>query len=243
MKLQRQKRGTNQPRRGNMKKPVKNSQVPTLTDRILSSGNMDVIPTRKLVWLNYIDSTLVRNNAGFDYLTFNMRANSAYDPDPLLLSGGISGFSEYAKFYSFYRVLEIELSWAVSNKESFPVHLGLTASTNSLLINSVATAIDTLENGYSLGPATISPSGGMDRVMITKRISLSKVWGSVAQYLADDNWASSVTTNPIFLVNLAFVAYASSPFMNGIDSDLRIRFHTEFFLEFNYKGNRAILRI
>jgi hypothetical protein len=72
-----------------MKKPVKNSQVLTLIDRILSSGNMDVIQTFKLVWLNYIDLTLVRNNAGFDYFTFNMRAYSAYDPDPLLLSGGI----------------------------------------------------------------------------------------------------------------------------------------------------------
>lgn len=219
-----------------MKKLVKNSQVSSLTDRILSSGNMDVIQTRKLVWINYVDSNLVRNNVGSDYLTFNMRANSAYDPDPLLLSGGISGFAEYANFFNQYRVLEIELSWTVSNKESFPVHLGVTASTGPLLVNSVAKAIDILENGYSLGPATISPTGGMDRVMITKRISLPKVWGCVGQYLTDDNWASSVTTNPTFIVNLAFVAYASSPFVNGIDSNLRIRFHTEFYSRIELEG-------
>jgi hypothetical protein len=230
------KRNTNQLRKN---KKIPRSLDPgrgTLTDRIISSGNFDIIQPSKTVWLDYIDATLVRNNAGANYLVFLMRANSPYDPDPLLSTGGISGFAEMSAFYSQYRVTHCQISWTVANKESFPVHIGFNLSSAPLAVTTVAKAIDCLENGYSVGPATISTSGGMDRVMLTKRVTLSHIWGNLIQYEADDNWAASVISNPSFLIYINFLAYASTPFVNGIDSDLRLRFRVKFYSRYALQG-------
>jgi hypothetical protein len=236
MNKRNKKRNTNQLRKRNKIPRSLDLGRGTSTDKIISSGNIDITKPSKTVWLNYIDATIVRNNAGANYLVFLMRANSVYDPDPLLSTGGISGFAEWANFYSQYRVIDCQVSWTVCNKESFPVHVGFNLSSAPLAVTTVAKAIDCLENGYSVGPVTISTSGGMDRVMLTKRINLSKLWGDTIQYKADDNWSASVISNPSFLIYINLIGYASSPFVNGIDSDLRLRFRVKFYSRYALQG-------
>jgi hypothetical protein len=215
------------------KRSKKNRKAPirltSLTDRITLPPKQSVIPLHKTVQLHYIDGTLIRNNVGANYLTFNMRFNSAYDPDPLLLSGGISGFAEMAKFYTFYRVLRTTVSWSVSNKETSPVSVGFVCSGAPLTISTQASAIDILENGLSVGPALLSASGGQDRIMLTNSYYLPQVWGNPSEYKASDFFGSSVTTNPAGIIVGQFIAYSSANFLNGIDSNLRLTMTVKFY--------------
>jgi hypothetical protein len=205
-------------------------------DRFMLQPSGDVIPPSVDVVLSYCDATLTRNNVGSAYLTFNMRLNNAYDPDPLLLSGGMSGFNEYAKFYSFYRVLNTEIEWNVCNNETFPVYCGYFASGAPLSVSSVATAADALENPYSMGPYSLSPKGGMDRVNSRRSYVLSNVWGDKLNYLADDSFASSVSSGPTYIIVATFVAYAPSNFVAGISSNLRLRMRIRFYGRYTLEG-------
>jgi len=207
----------------------RNNRPTSGIDRFVAAGRTDVVPYSSTKWLNYVDSTLVRNNAGSNYLVFYMRLNSAYDPDPLLLSGSLSGFSEWAAFYQYYRVEKVQISWGVVNKEAFPVKVGFLATAAPVPISGQLAAINTLENGEAQGPATVSQAGGQDRAMLIRTYDLAKIWGNTAQYRADDNWGAVTNTNPGFLVQGAFVAYASNNFVNGLDSDLRLRFQVKFY--------------
>lgn len=212
------KRMRKRPKRSNNRQ-IQQTSVVSNQFRVKNSA---IVPARKVVTLVYNDATLTRNNVGAPYLNFFMRLNSAYDPDPALLSGGISGFSEWAKFYGQYRVLSTHITWNVSNNETFPVSVGFLATPYPIVIGSVAQAIDALENGVSSGPVLLSAKSGQDNVSLTRNINLPRVWGDPRNYLFDDGFAASVTTNPALIIEGSFIAYAPSVFSSGITSSLRL---------------------
>lgn len=205
-------------------------------DRFMLQPSGDVIPPFRDVMLSYCDTTLTRNNVGAPFLTFLMRLNGAYDPDPLVLSGGISGFAEYSKFYNYYRVLNTEVQWNVVNNETNPVYCGFIASGAPLTVSSVASAANILENAESNGPFTLSPKSGMDRIETRRTYNLAKVWGDQMNYLADDNFSAMINTNPVYLIFATFVAYSPSNFVNGISSNLRLRMRIRFYGRLTLEG-------
>lgn len=214
---------------GNKRKRAQKIRLVSLTDRITLPPKQSIMPLTKTVQLHYVDGTLVRNNAASNYLTFNLRFNSAYDPDPLLLTGGISGFAELAQFYTYYRVMKTQVSWSVSNKETFPVSVGYLCSGAPLLINTQTKAINILENGLSVGPALLSSNGGQDRIMLTNSYDLPTIWGNTQNYLGSDSFGALTNTNPNGIIMGQFVAYSSNNFVNGIDSNLRLTMSVKFY--------------
>ena len=72
-----------------------------------NNGRSLIMPPKLIRTLRYVDSAYVRNNPGGNYLVYSFRINDLYDPDPLLLSGSISGFKEIMQFYAQYRVLHV----------------------------------------------------------------------------------------------------------------------------------------
>jgi len=197
------------------------------------SGTPFLIEPTRTITMAYTDSILVRNNAGNKYLYFRLRANALYDPDPLLLTGGVSGFSEYGAFYRRYLVTQVCVDWQVTNLESFPITLVHNVTPVDLVtaVTSPNLVLDMAENVYSI-EKKLSQAGGMDRVRIIKTVNLATCHGNPMEYMASENYSGlggTAPANPTLLFYLNFAVASNTNLVNGIDSTLRIRFKVKWY--------------
>lgn len=204
--------------------------------QLSSTHPRDIFPEQMSVWLNYVDDSMTRTNVANPYNYFRFRANSVWDPDPLLLTGGIAGITALASIYRFYLVTAIEVEWRVTNREAFPVEVGLTCTTYDLVttVVSLATATDALENPFSSGVRSLSVSGGQDRTVIKKTFSLANVWGNRREYLSDAQFVGPNNGNPATMLYLNMIAIAPNNFTAlGQFNGLRIRYQVRWFTRLN----------
>jgi len=193
----------------------------------------DIMPSMVVRKLNYLDDDMLRTNAGGNFEVFRFRANSVFDPDPLILSGGIAGFSELAALYNYYRVTHLEFEWACTNNESFPVQIGCVFS-NTDIAASIATqtqAHNALENGYSTQALLLSAKGGQDRILVKGKLDLASLWGNRENYLCENSFSALTNANPVQLLYINFIISTgtASLLANGVTSSLKLKFTTQFY--------------
>jgi len=166
-----------------------------------------VMPPRHLATFKYVDSSYVRNNPGNNYLVYSFRINDLYDPDPLILSGSISGFKEMMQFYAYYRVIKFSANINISNNEVFDLLYGAVFSQTNLtgVISSRDDAINALENNYCKGPFLLSEKGGMDRGTMVLRINPANLLGVPRQYFGTNDYAGSGLATPPIPLWLNFI--------------------------------------
>jgi hypothetical protein len=198
------------------------------------------MPPRVKKSFTYNDPLYVRNNSGANYLVYAFRCNDLYDPDPLLLSGSLSGFKEMMAFYNYYRVLNSHIVLHVTNNESFPVLVGIVYSTNSLVgvIGSRDDAINALENDFSTRPILLAAKGGIDNETISVSLRPWLLLGNKAQYLAEAGYTGTVVTSPSIPL-YAHVIIASpntTNLSNGVTTALNLGFDAEFFSRTNLRA-------
>lgn len=178
------------------------------------------------VVLHYQDTILSRNNAGAVYCTWRYRMNSAYDPDPLLASGSISGFNEYAALYFNYLVVDFSAHIEVVNNEPQPVVIVWTPTISDLGGNSSLVDQFPEMTNFS-GSKVLSAKSGQDRARLNRTINLARFEGSPAWYVLD-TYGSSVTTNPtaVRYFNIGF--YASAALTLGVTASVRLTYRVYF---------------
>jgi hypothetical protein len=190
-------------------------------------------PNKMMVKLNYTDGSQLRNNIGSSYLFFKMRGNSVFDPDPLLLTGGITGFPEWGGLYRRYLVTKVRVEWKVTNMESFPLSVCFAPSLADIttIVSSKNAAADVGE--MKLGQvADLSAAGGMDRALINSTIDCATFMGNVNEYLDSGTWAGfagAAASNPNQYIFLNFTVYSSNVLSSGIFSTLRIHYTVKFY--------------
>jgi hypothetical protein len=169
-----------------------------------------------IVDLIYFDTTYTRVNAGSAYMSYRMRMNSIYDPDPALGTGAIPGYAAWATFYNSYRVLVFKYDLEVSNQEAFPQDILVCPSRSDLGVNYV-NIYDFLGNPRGKSH-TISSTGGMDKTRFTDSIDLGQYYGNPKQYLGDDGFGGSVGANPgvMMFFNIATLSTANQTAAKGI---------------------------
>jgi hypothetical protein len=185
-------------------------------------------PRSLVVTLPYLDATAPnRNNAGIGFLSWRYRINSAYDPDPLVLSGAIPGFTEWAAFYQSYRVLKIDYDITVANKEAFPIEVVVAPSNTDLGANYLNTyALSSYPGNKS---TLIGPTTGIDHVNLKGSIDPGRLFGQVNSYLGNDNYASGTGSNPLALLYINIGALAPAAFVNGVYSRVILKYTISFF--------------
>jgi len=220
----------NKKKKNNNNKKQKNRQLPVNTS-IMRNPYPVFAPEHINITFIYNDTSLVRNNAGSSYLWFKMRT-SLYDPDPLLLTGGITGFLEWGGIYRKYLIEAVTIEWRVCNLETFPVSITFAPSLNDLIlaVTSRNAAADLGELKISQNRA-LSMAGGLDRTIIKARINLPQYIGNSIEFYAGgySGFMGALPGNPALLVFFNFAAYAANVFVNGIESTLRIKFHTRLY--------------
>jgi len=185
------------------------------------------IPAGMRVSLYYLDQTLNRNNAGNAYMSFRYRMNSAYDPDPALGSGALSGFNEYAALFYNYRVLGFTINVSIMNKESFPIVITYTPTVADQGLNSTNCYEFSEMTQYS-GQRQCSGSGGQDRARFFKRVNLARFEGTPSWW-TDSSYQSPVTGNPSAIRYFNIGIVAGSNLVNGVTVSVRIRYDVYFF--------------
>ena len=191
------------------------------------------MPPRLTRQLRYCDNAYVRNNPGGNYLVYSFRINDLYDPDPLVLSGSISGFKELMQFYQFYRVKTVSVLAHLTNNESFSLMYGGVYSQSNLtgVISSRDDAINALESTFSSRARILSAKGGMDKGTLLMKINIATILGDARQYNAESNYAGvglATPTTPLWF-NFIVASPTGAALTNGYTNTTSITFTAEFF--------------
>lgn len=186
-------------------------------------------PDCVLVELSYPDTVLTRTNPSSSYLSWRYRINSAYDPDPALVSGAIPGFAFWAAGYTAYRVLSSSYSIDICNFEASAVDIVAAPSLVDLGLNYSGTN-ELFGNPYA-SQALLSPSGGMDRARLKGTLDLGVIWGNCNELVSSASFGSGVTANPsqpIYL-NIGGVCSATFTLNKGLDYRCLIKYTVLFY--------------
>jgi hypothetical protein len=187
-------------------------------------------PDAVVVDLFYQDPTETRNNAGGLVLSWRYRVNSVYDPDPLLGTGAISGFVEWAAFYDRYRVINFSYDVDIVNMENFPV--ALTAAPTLLDVGAnYASTIDLAAFPYG-SKRVLGSNAGQGRSKISGQLDLALFEGSPSVY-TDNNYSSVVNTNPVNIrfMNIGIIPQAA--LVNGVYISSRMGYRVLFYQRLN----------
>lgn len=186
------------------------------------------LPDTVMVKLRFFDTTPTRtNNTGLG-LSWRMRS-SVYDPDPLVGTGGLPGFNEWATFFGTYRVLAVAWKCSLTNMEAFPLIWSQAPTRIDLGANYTTNYLADLPYAKS---RILSPKGaGGDRATLSGYISGVKIFGNKS-YLYDPNTLSAVTSNPtsmFYINNQCVTGNGSSLTTAGVAQDSVYTFYVQFF--------------
>lgn len=173
------------------------------------------------------------NNPGSNFLVYSFRINDLYDPDPLILSGSISGFKEIMQFYNYYRVLHTTINVHITNNESFSLMYGGIFSQSNLTssISSRDDAINALESTFSSKAKILSAKGGLDRGSLSMRVKPSNLLGDSKQYLAELGYTGQGLASPAVALwfNMIVASPTGAVLSNGYTNTTTLSFKSEFF--------------
>jgi len=154
------------------------------------------------VVLKYQDPAWIYGNASNYVWSIRFRMNSAYDPDPHVLSGGsMAYFSEYAALYTRYRVIRFSYSVTAINNTDTPVKFTVAPSKEDLGDN--YTNMEELSEVYKGRSALLGQNGSMNRSTISDTIDMA-TYAGFPGYKTDDTTSARVDTNPsvLFYLNI-----------------------------------------
>jgi len=233
------KRKTGYPKRNKKRKPyykkkpgsMKLQQIDTMG--AVRAPPSQVMFDRYVAVLRYSDGTTQRVNAAANFMSWRYRMNNAFDPDPALASGSLSGFTELAAIYLNYKVLSFTCHTSLANRDAQPYNV-VTAPTKPDVGLAYSGTYELGEFPYGR-TRTMSIAGGMDQVHMSTTVNLSKFIGTAA-YEFDPAFAGSTTSSstPTNLVYFNVGFYGNVNQINGVFNGTRLEYEIMFY-------NRAIL--
>lgn len=186
-------------------------------------------PDRIRVKLIFQDPSAYRTATGSSQaMNWGFRS-SAYDPDPLVLSGSIPGFAELANLYSQYCVhaMDVDLKIGNQNTESIIVVVwpsNVLANQNSLTLGDI--------QEYSGNPRAKSVLIGSATGNSIGNIRTSAKGSSLVgeRFRTDLDYSASTSTNPVamFYLNIGVIDPVAN-FTYGVVAQTRIIYDVEFF--------------
>jgi hypothetical protein len=209
---------------------------PTATTKSIegSMGATRLLGSFKIMQLVYTDADSQRTGGASNYFAFDYRINDCYDPDPLFLTGGITGFAETSAFFSRWIVEEFELNLTLTNQENFPLTAGVVFSPVRLstFLSTRALAIDALERWGAVTPQSLGHATGQDRCRFPLlRVKPGHVLGNPSLYMGEEAFSGFSTASPLSQLYVTIIVFGpatvSTP--NGVFCNAVLRYKTRFF--------------
>jgi len=228
--------GKNRKRNNRRRKRRVNNKVESLSVQKAeaSMGTKVILGASKETDLQYVDADSFRKDGGNTYLAYDFKINDVYDPDPLFLTGGVTGFNEMCAFFLRFRVDAVEIHAQFSNQETFAVTVGIIFSPERLAtsIGSRSLAIDALERYGAEPPMIMGPASGNGLAKFPiMRVKPSRVLGNPAAYYGSENYCGFFNASPVAPIWMTIIAVGpnNTGLANGIGSNVRLRFKTHFY--------------
>lgn len=154
--------------------------------------------------------------------------NGAFDPDPLLGSGSLTGFTEYAALYGNYRVMDFTYEVKIASLETAPMIVLIAPTATDIGGNYSGTnELSEFPHGRS---DLISAQGGMDRCTFSGAWCPADIFGDRAEYFGDDNFGAGTGSNPSFQLYLNVGIYKpTSALVSGVVAKVRLGYKVMFY--------------
>lgn len=185
-------------------------------------------PDRLRCKLVYNDTSTFRTHALSNTMNWAYRS-SAFDPDPLLGSGAIAGFTELANMYAYYLVHSMTLNLEINNQETTASILGIWPS-NVVASNNSLAATDVIEFASNPQAArrVLPPQyGGKTRVRV--KASGYKLFGR--QFYTDLDYSGATGGNPViqYGINIGITTGGGANIAFPVIISSAITYEVEFF--------------
>lgn len=192
-------------------------------------------PPKYRAKLSFVENLVLQAAASF--LVRDFRANSAWDPDPLIGGGSLSGFTELAAIYNFYTVDRVRLRYTVAaNEPSLPCNFGFTFKDYqpSVAVTTYALALDILEVSPTTGTNVVGETAGQSlyRSKWTPWIHCGVVLGNMLQYYAEASYSATTNASPSQVIWASFVLLADTSLTNltnGVIANFNFEFDVLFY--------------
>lgn len=191
-------------------------------------------PDSVIVRLNYRDNTIsAMNPGGTQFAVRTMRLNDAWDPDPALGSGSISGFQEWCNLYGRWRVRSVNIDWALGNTTTTYVQAYFYATQNNTVPATVGAAINFSEIPFATPVKTLGPVSSYQAIQRWKKTyDIGEVYGSQSENIANETLTGTGTAtpgSPATRLYVNFVTYAGAAYSLNLNSSLSMTYEIEFF--------------
>lgn len=179
--------------------------------------------------LKYIDELVAKTNAGLPYIYWRIKMNDLYDPNPLILSGLISGFIELTNIYNRYLVLDFMVKITVVNNETFPVLITVapTDVDQAAIITSAGAAASMGEYPRAI-TRLLGGTNGQNRAVINFKVHLPTFVGQPGAYTDSLQYSGLPSSSPLVNTFFNVSASASSNFTTGVTQHAQYYFRCKF---------------
>lgn len=202
----------------------------TQTLRVKTPGA--IVPDRLITTLKYIDVN--HSSIGTPATVFGSiryRPTAVYDIDPTIGGTTVSGFTELAAFYNYYRVhsSHIRVHFVNQDTTTAPLIIVLPLNNDPGSAPSAATIQSWQMNPYN-SFKLLSSKGGMDRGVVQNVISTEKFVGTRAVRF-DDSYAAPVTAIPVnnWFWGVGVLSEGGVNFTNGLTFQVLLSMVVEFY--------------
>jgi len=181
----------------------------SFTRTVLRPGT--IAPTSVMSTMKFVSEIGTLSNAS-TFIVRRFRANSIFDPDPLLGGTTYAGYTAKSALYRQYRATHTAFSWGVSNMETFPVQVAVVITNVDLgpLIGTLQQARDVVENSFSTDLITLGGSAGTSTASIDGKLPLWKVLGDEGEYMNSTSYSSLNNTNPAVTIFISFIVLSQT---------------------------------
>jgi hypothetical protein len=194
-----------------------------------------VLGNSRRVTLVYEDGSDTRAFVGQNYGVWAIKANDVYDPDPLLGTGGITGYAELVAFFSLWLVDQVDLDLCfVSNEPAIALKLAIVLSPLALTgsISSRTLALDAIERPNCVWKSEIGETTGMSRVKVPPISFRPNAIVGDKRYYNAGTYNGGTSSSPSSLVYINFILVAASAvatIANGVYYEGTFSYTVKFF--------------
>jgi hypothetical protein len=157
-------------------------------------------------------------------LRFN--PNCAFQPVVGGPTAAVPGFSHWALFYGFYRVVAYEYEITITNNEAFAINCYLLNLNN----DPTTTGTASLSTNALSQHKVIAPKGGMDKAIFKKRLKISDIAGTTAVEF-DDTYRALINASPadLFWLGVGIASVSGVNLTNGATITTYLTMYTRFY--------------
>lgn len=156
-----------------------------------------ITPFNHFVKLRYIDTdTMSMGTTLGTYDIKGWRMNSAYDVNQQIGSTAMPGFSEWAAFYTTYRVMAGKIKVTLVNTTTTPVYFGMYWDPSNTVTSSWSGVMHTKGNMGSKQVLLNVATAGGNKTTLTSFMKYSKLYGNKWSVEGSDAFGAVTSANP-----------------------------------------------